>query len=66
MQVFAWCQSTQTGAQFSVPIERLDLLLNRGAVVEIEGRRHTSAAKTPTSPAAIRAAVPRPTEETNE
>lgn len=43
MQVFAWCQSTTTGARFSVPIERLDLLLNRGAVVEVEGRRHTVA-----------------------
>ena len=66
MQVFAWCQSTQTGAQFSVPIERLDLLLNRGAVEEIPGRRHTGAAKPPKRPAAIRATVPRPTEETNE
>ena len=42
MQVFAWCQSTQTGARFSVPIERLDQLLTSGAVVEIEGRRHTT------------------------
>jgi hypothetical protein len=66
MQVWCRVRSLHNGHDFDVPIERLDLLLNRGAVEEIPGRRHTGAAKPPKSPAAIRATVPRPTEETNE
>lgn len=47
MQVWCRVRSLATGAHIDVPIERLDALLTKGAVVELDGRRHTGAAKPP-------------------
>jgi len=37
--IWTWVRSVKTGHRFDVPLQRLDLLLARGAVEEIPGRR---------------------------
>lgn len=46
-QVWARVRSKGTGHHFDVSLERLEILLERGAVEEVPGRRHTGQANPP-------------------
>jgi hypothetical protein len=39
MTIWCWVRDTTTGHRYDIPLDRLDTLEARGAVVEIQGRR---------------------------
>jgi hypothetical protein len=39
MTIWCWVRDTATGHRYDIPLDRLDALEARGAVVEIPGRR---------------------------
>jgi hypothetical protein len=44
MTIWCWVRDTSTGHHFDVPLDRLDALIDRGAVREIPGRRRRAPA----------------------
>lgn len=61
MTIWCWVRDTRTGHHFDVPLQRLDLLLDRDAVVEIPGRRrYAHAARMPKPFRDLRSIKPRP------
>lgn len=61
-QVWARVRDKTTGHHFDVTVERLQLLIERGAVEEIPGRRHTGKPEPakPQRPLGTPAPTPRP------